>query len=115
MVPEVIQEGDKREGGEAGQLPMEADHPCLREVVQGCVDKDDAVVAEYQTAGGDTGPEDPRTASGTSPHCTVHNGVAGLAWHTHPGAACALTPAQPQMTKTKRLAQHRLHATTAAR
>ena len=42
-----------------------------------CVDKDDAVVAEYQTAGEDAGPEDPWTASGTSTYCTVHNGVAG--------------------------------------
>lgn len=85
------------------------------EVVQGCVGgRDDAVVAEYQTPGGDTGPEDPRTASDKPTlHCSQWGG--GTPGTLTPGFTGALTPAQPQMTKTKRLAQHRLHATTAAR
>ena len=89
MVPEVIQEGD--EGGRGGGLTSYGGRPPLssRGGPRLWVDKDDAVVAEYQTAGEDTGPEDPRTASGTSTHCTVHNGVAGTARHTQPwGRVC---------------------------
>lgn len=57
----------------------------------------------------------PTDSLGTSPHYTVHNGVAGTARHLSPGAACAPATSTTTNDQNQRLAQHRLHATTAAR